>query len=282
MSNTARVALAAIAALVIANLALVASQWPAPRLRESQRQSDKHRNKDQPKAQGAAAPYDQHESEHRQNESNDVATDNGWWAWFVSMLPIPLLAAIAAMGSAAIAFTLVRHHWSVGRPWVVLTVACDNVMQSLQSAQPPPGMKYVVKCAVTNYGSVPGWLLKGHTALRVVHHPLDSAEPRSRAAIRQLMRDTPLFPLRPGREDAHAFDTVHDLTQDEWTALQGRCASVVFFAFFKYRGARTRWLFAYPDAWFAWDWTLGETPPGAVSQAVWKGPAEPRHWTRYT
>lgn len=195
-------------------------------------------------------------------------------------MSIPLLAAIAAMASAAIALTLVRHHWSVGRPWVVLTVREDNVVDALRTGQPPPGMRFIVKCAVTNYGTVPGWLLKASSALRVVRHPIETAEPRSKRAVRRLMHPSPLYPLRPGREDFHAFDTIHELTADEWRAIEGRCASVVFFAFFKYRGARRRWFGPYPDAWFAWEWKLEPTPAGAVVRAVLTGPAEPKHWTR--
>lgn len=71
MSNTARVALAAVVALAVVALALVGSQWPAPCRREIQGYGEQNGQKHDPQADHAAPPDNQGQSEPGEYQNDD-------------------------------------------------------------------------------------------------------------------------------------------------------------------------------------------------------------------
>lgn len=263
-----------------------ASQPPTPRLSNVQAGSGEDRHDDEPKPDKAAITIDEESHpQKREDPDEDVASSDGWLAAVGSELSKRPLTILAAILTAVIAYTLLHHHWSVTRPWVIVTVESDNVMDAVKTSQRPPHkLPFLVQAAVRNYGSVPGWLIQEHSSLRVIRHPLESASPSSWWQVRRLMRGCPQHPLRPGREDFHAFCEEYRFNDDEWNDLQNGVASVLFFGFFRYKGVRRKLFFPYPVAWFAWEWRKANEAervrrPGVVAAT---GPAEPKHWTCYT
>jgi hypothetical protein len=277
MNNAARLIIVALFALAIADSITIASDDPAPRRGNTKQQNQGDSTKAQPQSNRAPILAETPQTNHHENQRDGDAANKGWIT-----LAAAIASAVAAIGSFLAGSTLLRHHWSIARPWVVMTVIENNVKDALQSGRRPPFGRFVVKCAVTNYGSVPGWLLREHSSLRVIRHPVWFAKPRFRWTARRLMKRCPLHPLRPGVSEFHGFDTACDLTARDWTALRAGRASVIFFAFFKYRGVRKRRWTREPVAWFAWEWLVAKTPEGYSGTTVATGPAWPRRWTRYT
>jgi len=183
MGNATRVALAAIAALAVVNLATIASHWPAPRFRQ---QHQTPANDDRGK-QGASADTQQEIPPSDQDSGQKGEGKGGSETHSIPRDALTLAGVLALLGAFVSVGGLLRT-WAVQRPWVLLSVSKDNVLRALKSRIPPPGGVLRVTCEVTNYSGVPGWLKSGYAELLVLNHPLEKAEPRSICAVRRRMR----------------------------------------------------------------------------------------------
>ncbi len=293
MSTTGWVALAAIAGLVIVNLA---SQPPTPREREGRQIGSQYPRDEKRETDGAAVragSNGEQSADYHRDDRQDTATDEGLVAHVNRVLKshylavIALLVALATLLQAITTVGQLKHARDTERPWLMVKVVDDSMITKALREMPnvieSPAL-LVARYRVANHGQVPGWLTHLHSSLVVLRDPVGANEPKTRRDIlRRLRRFSPFpFPPRPNPDEVYPVDEMHWLTQEEWTAVLGHSASVVLFVFVGYADASGRIIPRKRKTWFAWEWRIVPSASNTVGRTLKVGPSDVDRWTRYT
>ena|ERR1051326_3248007 len=230
-------------------------------------------------------------SAKNQTENHNAgAASDGWFA-VLSSRPTDQWVAILTAILAAIGFVQVLIFWrqvthqeAVERPWVMIRVEKENVMQKLGLEYPTFPMLLELEWSAINYGPTPAWSLGGSLGFRVVRKPFPRKIP-----IPHVHRE-PLLPLPPADKlpegvRPHQLRLVcnPEFTAQDMIAMAKHEASLMFFGIIRYRDARRGWRrFRRPYyTSFCWEWHYLVRPePQPVS--LFFGPGGPDSWHKAT
>ena len=261
-------------------------QRPAPSYGEHRAAHDNQRDRVQKYAaeetDGAGAQNDgndQGASAGGQEQSDESASREDWWAWLGHtentnriIAVFTVVVAFAALVQASIYGGQLWHSYTTERPIVLVKIEDGDIVKAWLEGGPPRDDQLLrILWSATNYGRTPGWLTSSSINFKEVP---ERPRPPRRPTYERFMPAN-RFPLPPNGKDAHRQQTEAFFSPASQRAIVSGRSSLRFFGVLYYRG---------PFGWrhktrFCWMW-IGregrpEDPDFRVIQFTTGGP---RRW----